>query len=267
MSPEYFGVCHYFTGDLDDRPQIGVEALRRFARWHDGARTSFHGMLAGSDRFSRTRTLSDGTLGQLATDLKASVYTDVIGYAGPKVDPQATLSFAAIGAGGRPREVQYICASTGDLALADLERRAAELWTVFAPLYGISMFARSYSRVAAELSCVPIGQMGEAAEPGYEERLLRLQELKPLFGKQTRGGTWGTYLGSALVGQLGGVESVQRGAPVAAVMELQPEGLYLRLTSDLLVIEAPDLEVATSSLSRFLAPVTPKELVDVEPRR
>jgi len=43
--------------------------------------------------------------------------------------------------------------------------------------------------------------------------------------------------------------------------------LYLRLTRDPLAIEAPELEAATKSLSRFLAPIMFWELVELPTQR
>jgi hypothetical protein len=129
------------------------------------------------------------------------------------------------------------------------------------PSYGISVFGDDWKDVNAELTTIPYTMWGVTTDRVNEERLLRLQRLRPRLGEYARDAGWGNFLGGRLVERLGGLNHLRTDAPAYVVKELLGDGAYLRLTRDVAVLHTEGYLALTARLSAFMAPVLAPGLV------
>jgi hypothetical protein len=259
----FLGIALYHHIGFRDRPSVAREAIELVGRTGlESHACSFYGMLSGSDVYARPRRAREDALSQLEIDVRAGVFSDLVAYTGKKGNPDAslTLQVAPTAADIQSSLLAALivrCVGADDLAAG--EQLGIDLWGALQPDYGFAMLGGSFADAAAELNCIPIRQWGSSSGAS-EERLLRLQALRREFGRQTRGPAWGTYLGHDLIARLGGPARVRTSAPVFEVRDLPFDGMYLRLSAAPQAMTV-DLDVPVERLRRFLAAVTPTQLL------
>jgi TseV toxin immunity protein TsiV len=257
------GAAFYGRLGLRERPETALRVLAELRTGGPpGASVAFQGMLAGTDKFTRLTRMTDKTQDQIAIDLRAGVYSAVLGFRGSRDLPDASLSLDADPPPADPgvsQAAQYTmsCADPSEVERAELV--SLRLWGLLTPTYGFSVLGASDTPVQEELSAVPIRPWNAPRDEHHEKRLARLQAARPSLGQFVRGAAWGTFLGQTLVANLGGLEAVRR-APVFRVQALESGGAYLRLTQGPALLGTSAYEAAASQLERFLKPVMPDVL-------
>lgn len=259
-----FGFSHYVDVNICDRPETVVDALRYLAPREDHESLTFRCMYRESDKWTRAVKPSDNNVRKLSAGLRGGRYSDVVISARRERVPFATLSItcAAESRDGRyPFSVQYVAEPESQDVVSTGVRIAFGLWRIFRPGYGFSIVATSSNDTMSELTGIPIIVSGQEPSASEQARLLRIQTLRPRFGECVRPLAWGQYLGRHLVHQLGGVEAIRAGAPVAKVDTLPNGGVYLQLTQDPRPLGNPEFQVRAQRLATFLAPVIAAELL------
>lgn len=259
----HYGAIHYFNRDPREHPDLVVGVLKAVEDFAGPGRRGFQGMFAGTDKWSRKKAITARSLDQLAIDVRGGVYDAIVGTFGDET-VGAVVSINCTPDSENWKNAYDLKLTTvlrNEAMLSQAEAVALRLWELCDSAHGISVLGSRLHEVSAELSAIPVNIWGEPEDPVEQERLFRLQELRPVFGEFARGAAWGNYLGSSLVERLGGLERLKREAPVSRVAELPGGGAYLRLSDRPLLLKTPEYERATEQLMRFLEPVLPPELL------
>src|SRR5437660_3347562 len=259
----HFGFVLYHVRDLQAQPAVVLERLRVLADMGPGERVSIRGMLTGTDKFSRAVNLCTSASERLSGIVSNGGYSEILAFLGnnPELAASLAMAIAPFGIGdSKVLDLTFtrLCAESHDVDRA--EATSLQLWALFGGLYGFSFVCSSDTELMQELSATPIQDWRSPASPNDAERLLRLQRAKHYFGRFVRGPAWGTYLGPALVAQLGGLSAVRETAPVSSVQTLPDGGAYLRLTEEPVLRASAQYATAARTLEVFLAPIMPAEL-------
>lgn len=258
----HFGTVHYFDEDALEHPDIVVGVLRTLADYGNGSRSQFQGIFPNTGTWSRKKEITERSLQQLAVDVTGGVYASVIASFGDD-NAGASVSISC-----KPEEetwpipfsIIFTAALPSHGVVAQADQVSHQLWSICRAVHGITVLGVRAHEVSAELSTIPHNVWGEEEDPRDEQRLLRLQELRAQFGETVRGAGWGNYLGDSLVRKLGGLELLEREAPVARVERLPAGGAYLRLSDQPLLLKTVEFQDARIRLERFMAPVLADQL-------
>ncbi|MDR0787461.1 MAG: hypothetical protein LBG44_06300 [Gemmatimonadota bacterium] len=258
-----FGMIGYHNIDIRDNPLLVTTALRIVEKDDPKAKFTFQGMLAGTDKFSRRTRMTDTSIQQLTVDIRGGVFSGLIGWMGSAKDYQGLVDIDIEGFGpNRYLEARYEKILSRIEDLSEAENLAIRLWSLFSVSCGMIVISEEDRKVASELTGIVFNKWPRTSEPTEEDnqeekRLFAIQRLRlgyNLFGPYARAG-WGTFLGPKFVNDLGGLERIRNEAPVAEVRSLPEGGVYLRLSTDPLMVESTAYRTAVEKLSEFLDPV------------
>ena len=263
MVPEdrHYGLALFCAPDLRQSPRLVTGALQDLsAIWPDRA-AEWQGMLSGTDRYTRLARVAETPLDEMAQELHAGKYSDVLAFVSDGRGDRVTLSvqLAAPERTGHTR-IQYVQSLQDENSVALATTAARVLWHRFTPVYGLAVVRASAATVSSELTGLIVNRPGEQLTPAEEDRLFILQDLRPQLGDVARVPAWDTFLGRRMVERLGGADRVRRDAPVAHVDAFPGGALHLRLSKTAERWGTPEWVRQNKALAEFLAPVLPKEL-------
>lgn len=225
--------------------RVVEEAVRLFRASHSGIGCTVHGMLAGSDRFSRRVPISPRSLQELAVDIGGDVYSDLTAYAGHPRAPRGMLTVQLNSQANNCRQVLL----TADVAIASLEQQVAlaeSLWQLFAPEHAELVVGATYGDVLGELTGIPVADWRSKSNPLHEIRQRRLAS------KQRPGlAGWTTFISPEMVARLGGRDAVVARAPVSSMRPLA-RGVALVLSPEPLALEDGDYASRVTAVDDFL---------------
>jgi hypothetical protein len=117
---------------------------------------------------------------------------------------------------------------------------------------GVILWSKS-SRFASDLAWA----IGGSSELDSVQRSRVSDEMywRSQWGRVIRGPSWGTFLGAAHVGRLGGIEQIEREAGVADIVSLRSGGAFLQASPIDEPILEEDAAIETLALARVLEPV------------
>jgi hypothetical protein len=253
-----FGVVYYDTPDLTRSPERILEPLSVVQRLAGERRFSFQGLFSGRDQWSRLARASPKTLERLVTDLRASVFTHVVAYVGERDAETITMSFDSTRTIADDRALWSMSLIASERMIGEPDRSESlslELWQLLSPSYGVSLFGEDWRDVNAELTGIPYSMWGITIDRANEERLLRLQRVRPSLGTYARNASWGNFLSADMVQRLGGGDRVREQSPAYKVKSLGDGGMYLRASEKPAVLHAEGYSSAMKPLSTFLSPI------------
>jgi hypothetical protein len=253
--------CSFFHRPATSRNvALILELLSCFAEKFRSEKCQFQGYLSDDDRFTRLRRISGKALQELASDLEAGKYTIILAHAGGRESEAASLTID-VNAGDGSCDLATIdfTAALERGSVDDGVSFAYRIWCSCRPAYGFSIWGNSPQSLMSELKGIPISSIYAPLDATEEARLFRIQAIRRSLGCWARGDAWGTYLGPAMVDLLRQNGRDPQTAPVA-VRSALPEGYYLQVSEDPLLVGADVSMEAAKRLEEFLRP-----LIDPDP--
>lgn len=248
----HFGAYIAFNGDCESIANRFRECVRAVSQ---GAAVRFKTMLTGSDKFTRTKKLTDRGLNALADSLHAREFQAVAIDSGSWY---LDASFDWDNSTQSRCQIEFLAPCDDPLQVRELEGRFFEMLRASEAPYGYVIFGVDATSTQSELNGIPVAAWDSPLPREKEDYYFALQRLRPYLGRYVRPDTWGTYLSPQLVQQLGGELRILSGAPVAEIMSVG-KGLYLRLLKSPMAISDPSYAVPASQLNKFLVPVMKRE--------
>lgn len=261
--------CH--ARQYAEEPRLLLDLLEIFEGIGGGPRLSwFRGAFRGTDSFTRWRRLVTKNLTQLRTDLAGRVYASMIftndraaQHREPLPDHFIELHID-IARDGAPPEAKYPFDTRARLPDKAFESQAGleagiKLYTLLASPYGFVHTADDDTDIWMELTSIAFRRFGETHTPEEERRFARLefwQRKTAHAGAYVRTAYWGNFLGTEIVGRLGGQAKVRAEAPAEVAEELPDGGVYLQLTRDPRDRGSATFTAARQRLADFLKPAS-----------
>lgn len=259
-----FGFVHYFAGDVRERPDLALGALRSLSCTDNAKRFVVQGMFAGTDRWSRKTRVSDKTLHQLEVDLRGGVYSSVLALCGDRGLETETLTISSEPESPNaryPHSATYTRRADRAEQVRAGEQVALRLWNLLAPGCGAMYVADEPHVLSAELTAIPHNLWGAETNPEDEQRLFLIQDIRHRFGEFARDVAWGNFIGAHLVAALGGLDRIKTQAPAGAILALPHGGALLKLHESPLLLRSEAYDRAARSMRRYMRPILPPELV------
>jgi hypothetical protein len=252
-----FGFGIYYPRQLPHERQSLGQALQQFAGYSQPDPVRIQGMISDSDRYSPPRKLSASYSAELADRITAGAFSDVLAFKGTRRDPISQLSLSIRPCLDAAYRFGFFLSEIRTAAeLTDCVHLAMQLSECLRSVYGFGVLGETSVAVMSELTATPIRSWDAPDDPDEDERLIRIQQARPVLGNQVRGGSWAVMLGAHLVSQLGGERRVHTEAPVELVQSALEGRLYLQLSHRPLLIGSEEYRIRVQALTEYLRPVT-----------
>lgn len=158
---------------------------------------------------------------------------------------------------GIPMHVGCIRSSEcSELLAENFVLRAVDMFNVCRGKFGVIHEATSHTYMMIEVGIARINPMTEVNIEHTARRSERVGwSRREHIGDEASGAYWGMMLGRSMVERLGGLERIEREAPVASTQRLEHGAIMLRATEKPVPLTDPDLQSRLPALEQYIEPI------------